>query len=76
MTPHKGRPDIMLAFGSKPKEADDEPSPDSEGGEDNYGSDAEDQACSELADILGVPEDKHEDFKSALDAFFEAKMSK
>jgi hypothetical protein len=57
-----------------------EPPPDSEpdmdGGEGEYGSDAEDAACQELAEILGVPEDKHEDFKSALDALIEAKMRK
>jgi hypothetical protein len=63
----------MLAFGAKPKEAEgDEP----DAGEDDYGGDAEDAACSELADILGVPEDKHEDFKSALLALLDAHESK
>jgi hypothetical protein len=68
------KPDIMMAFGKKPAPADDEEPPES--GEDDYGGDAEDAACSELADILGVPEEKHEDFKSALLALLDAHSSK
>ena len=71
------RPDIMLAFGKKPAPADDEPDGDEEAPEgEDYGSDAEDQACAELADLLGIPEEKHDDFKEALGAFIDARMSK
>lgn len=69
MTGKKPGLSIVVGMGKKPMHDEDDE-------DEEYSGDDESKmaAASELAEIIGVPEDKHEDFMHALDAYVKACM--
>jgi hypothetical protein len=68
------KPPLHKAFGilAIPKAPESEPQADSEQDDDH--EEELHEACKELAEILGVPDNKYEDFSDALGAYVEAKF--